>query len=432
MFWIENTDVSGPQAIWSPNSATVGVNASATVAPLGTGAFRTSTAGNPRGNNAVDLQMVRNMAGQVAAGNNSVIGGGNNNAALSTASVVSGGSNNSILSGNTSTIGGGTSNIINAGTSTIGGGNTNNIQSVSGTIGGGVDNIISAASSNATIVGGQGNSLTSAASSVAGGMGISLTQPFSTGFGRFNVPGPLSGQTRLFMIGNGTSDVARVNAMSLTAAGGGSIFVPGTVNPMMSADYAEYFESGDNEKYPVGTPVAFTGKDRKIRKAAKGEIPFGVVSDMACVVANGADEFWHHRFIRKRRAVDVYETEMVEKTRTVIERNFRDGKIYLEEKEEIYREPVMDEVEVIGPNGEVVGKELVPRKVKVGLALEEYLEENPEYDPTKKYIPRSQRPEWNIIGLVGVVKILKKGPKAAQWTKISTEEDKDYDYWFIH
>ena len=52
-----------------------------------------------------------------------------------------------------------------------------------------------------------------------------------------------------------------------------------------------------------------------------------------------------------------------------------------------------------------------------------------KYDPTILYIPRSARPEWNVVGLIGVVKILKNQPVNSRWTKM--KEDTDYDTWLI-
>jgi hypothetical protein len=40
---------------------------------------------------------------------------------------------------------------------------------------------------------------------------------------------------------------------------------------------------------------------------------------------------------------------------------------------------------------------------------------NPEYDPALTYIPRSERPEWNVVGLLGKLKILKNQQIPSTW-----------------
>ena len=65
-----------------------------------------ATAGNPRGENSVDLQTIRSAATQVASGVNSTIGGGTGNTASGSNSTVAGGSNNT-ASGNDSVVVGG-------------------------------------------------------------------------------------------------------------------------------------------------------------------------------------------------------------------------------------------------------------------------------------------------------------------------------------
>ena len=53
-----------------------------------------------------------------------------------------------------------------------------------------------------------------------------------------------------------------------------------------------------------------------------------------------------------------------------------------------------------------------------------------DYDPTKKYIPRLERDEWNVIGLVGKTKILKGQPVSPYWIRIKSFNDK-FDLWII-
>jgi hypothetical protein len=88
------------------------------VSPAGTGAIQaqattsTTVGGNARGARAVDLQMERNAAGNVASGPNSFIGGGYANTASSSYSLVAGGFSNT-ASNVASTVAGGALNVVN-------------------------------------------------------------------------------------------------------------------------------------------------------------------------------------------------------------------------------------------------------------------------------------------------------------------------------
>jgi hypothetical protein len=142
------------------------------IQPKGTGALVTNEpdntiiGGNNRGENAVDLQMVRVSPSQVASGDLSTIGGGASNTASNIHSVVSGGNGNT-ASGSDSTVGGGTNNLASGDVSTIGGGQDNITSNTFATIGGGVGN--KSLGSNSTIGGGQNNITSNTYCTVGGG-----------------------------------------------------------------------------------------------------------------------------------------------------------------------------------------------------------------------------------------------------------------------
>ncbi len=164
------------------------------------------TAGNARGNYAVDLQLARDNANRVASGAYSVISGGNSNRVVADNSVVSGGELNWITTastnyqvigggitnlisstGSTNTIAGGGTNTISGGSlNTIVGGDTNTISSAfdANFIGGGSDNTISSGS-DCVIFGGNNNQILSGvAAAVAGGSGNSVNASYALAFGR--------------------------------------------------------------------------------------------------------------------------------------------------------------------------------------------------------------------------------------------------------
>jgi len=156
----ESVNTSAPNAtvpavqLLATNAAT---NVDVALTAKGAGALlahipdNTSTGGNKRGQNAVDLQRVRNNANQVASGNLSIIVGGDYNRASSTGSICVGGQFN-ISSSTYTTVVGGTSNNCSGSVSFIGGGASN-----------------VASSSHCTVSGGEANQATGAFSWIPGG-----------------------------------------------------------------------------------------------------------------------------------------------------------------------------------------------------------------------------------------------------------------------
>ncbi|PAC78523.1 peptidase G2 autoproteolytic cleavage domain-containing protein [Bacillus velezensis] len=114
-------------------------------------------------------------------------------------------------------------------------------------------------------------------------------------------------------------------------------------------DVAEYFESLDGQRIDSGLMVTLEGD--KIRKAQPGDSVDGIISETAGVVLGGAGFYWNDRFLRNEFGGMIYET--------IIE------------------------------NGR---EQTVPK-------------ENPNYDPTLEYIPRDERMEWHIVGLIGQIHV---------------------------
>lgn len=132
-----------------------------------TGAIQsTPSGGNARGASAIDLQVVRAIATQVASGSESVIGGGADNTASGANSTVAGGDSNE-ATGQHTTVSGGVSNQSTGLQTTVGGGSLNQATGLQTTVGGGASNV--ASSSLSTIGGGQANAASGLASFVGGG-----------------------------------------------------------------------------------------------------------------------------------------------------------------------------------------------------------------------------------------------------------------------
>ena len=187
-----------------------------------------ASAGNARGTDAVDLQVVRTNVVQVASGQESNIGGGLNNTASalrssvaggngntssgqessvgaglnnqataqyarvgggagniasSRGSTVAGGEGNSATTNNRATVGGGQGNVASGQESTVGGGNSNQATNTQATVGGGDSN--SATGNEATVAGGGGNNASGGNSSICGGQSNTASAPYAA------VPGGL-------------------------------------------------------------------------------------------------------------------------------------------------------------------------------------------------------------------------------------------------
>jgi len=147
--------------------------------------------GDPRGLHAVDLQSARSAPTQVASGNYSVIGGGQNNTASGIYATVSGGLTNTAsgiyatvsggltntASGSDAAVGGGWGNTASGGGATVGGGWSNTASSTATTVGGGERN--TASGNSATVSGGFMNTASGQDAAVGGGWGNTASGGFS-------------------------------------------------------------------------------------------------------------------------------------------------------------------------------------------------------------------------------------------------------------
>lgn len=167
-----------------------------------TGALQsTPSGGNARGASAIDLQVVRSGATQVASGANATISGGQNNIASAANATASGGTTNT-ASGTASTVSGGTTNSATTTNATVGGGNTNAASGIESVVGGGFSN--TASGTYSSISGGASNTASSDACSVGGGSSNAASEVYATiAGGASNIA---SGQYSV--VGGGSSNTA--------------------------------------------------------------------------------------------------------------------------------------------------------------------------------------------------------------------------------
>lgn len=185
-------------------------------------------------------------------------------------------------------------------------------------------------------------------------------------YNRNGTAGNSSGTTGdAFIIGHGTKS-SKSNAFRVTYAG-----KPYALSSMSTsgADYAEFFEwldANPNNEDRRGYFVTLDGD--KIKIAEPGDYILGIISALPAVVGN-SDENWRGRYI-----LDEF------------------GGFITEEFE--YEEKILDK-----DTGEI-------RTItKTGTRYKE----NPEYNPTLSYIQREDRPEWDTVGMMGVLAVRDDG-----------------------
>ena len=182
-----------------------------------------------------------------------------------------------------------------------------------------------------------------------------------------------TGTSTAFLIGNGTSS-SKSNAMR--ADYNGKLWCLQAYSAT-GADYAELFEWEDGNKNNEDRRGYFVTLDGiNIKKATStDDYILGVISAAPTVIGNGDDE-WSGRYLRDKFGSFITVKEQEEKTVT---------------------DNYIDE------NGDMQTSERV-----VTYEYEHY-KENPEYDPNREYVDRIHRPEWDAVGMMGVLIVRQDG-----------------------
>ena len=230
--------------------------------------------------------------------------------------------------------------------------------------------------------------------SIAFGYNVNSGVENQTALGKYNIAQTSADETKYGLIfGNGTAD-ARANAFTLDWTGNATF--AGTVTSASGADYAEYFEWKDGNKDSedrVGYIVTLDGD--KIVKAKAGDDILGIISGCATVIGDNAEWNWQGRFER-----DEF------------------GRIIYDQVEQFIDTPDPD----WEPNPEKPDEE-VPM-IKKSLGYFPVPRENAEYDPTKEYTNRSNRPEWDTVGMMGKLYVRDDGTAAINdYVTVSTTTD---------
>ena len=241
------------------------------IIPKGNGAIvaripdGTTTGGNKRGNYAVDLQLNRGNATQVASNHYAVIAGGDSNTANGQYTFVGGGYNNITGANSYSSVVGGSYNTTSGGgLSFIGGGSDNKAQSDYNVICGGSNNTTSAQWTS--ILGGQRGIAKKTYSSVIGGYGANTRNTYgAVAFAGANSTfGTGSGvalqQARFAILSKETTDAT---PSTLTANGGSYdgdnvLDIPSTTAYLVKGSviaFAVYAGTGDTRAWEFTTVI---------------------------------------------------------------------------------------------------------------------------------------------------------------------------------
>lgn len=165
------------------------------------------------------------------------------------------------------------------------------------------------------------------------------------------------------------SDASGANDLEFKLAGDGN----GTCDGSWTgggADYAEYFEWADgNPQAEDRRGIAVVLDGDKIREATPGEAPVGVISGNPSVVGDAAALRWAGKYLR-----DDFGTYAVDE------------------------------------NGE--------RQL------------NPGFDPALGYTPRAARAEWDMVGLIGKLRLRKGQVTGAGWIKMRDVSDQ-VEQWLV-
>jgi hypothetical protein len=165
------------------------------------------------------------------------------------------------------------------------------------------------------------------------------------------------------------------------------------------ADYAEYFEWDDsnlNNEDRAGESVVFVQNTCKIRIANPDDPPENIIGVVSCSPAMIGNEEWSHwkgMFLKDDYKRDIY------------------GDVE-------YATWVDSNGETISIRKDMNKTTTIPDYATTEIRNDVLL--NPNYNSNTSYIPRSQRIEWCLIGLMGVLRVNSSSSKNPKWKFITT------------
>ena len=170
-------------------------------------------------------------------------------------------------------------------------------------------------------------------------------------------------------------------------------------------DYAEYFESTDGSAIAIGTTVVL--EDGKVRAATSSETPIGVIrpKTSGTSVTGGVNQLnWQGKYL-----VDDYDGQIME---SAVHCTWTDDN-------EVNQQCWKDRP----PTGVTIPSDAVE-------TTRERPKLNPLFDESKTYVPRSERDEWNCVGLLGQIPITKGQPTSSSWIKMK-DKTSTVELWMV-
>lgn len=237
----------------------------------------------------------------------------------------------------------------------------------------------------------EGNATTaSGLNSHAEGMGVEASGDYShaancgtiaagssqTAIGQYNISSTVS--SNKLIIGKGSSFSSRANCFRATDTG---VYASGNYNAS-GADYSEMFEwaDGNPEKEDrVGRFVTMQGEQIMLAQP-ETDFVLGIVSGNPSIVGDVHDDQW--------RGMYLYD---------------------------VFGRPLWEDVEVPDTaehNVDTITKSHMEHRQKL----------NPDYDNTQIYLPRSKRPEWVAVGMLGKLVAVDDGTCVVDgWCKVGQD-----------
>ena len=180
------------------------------------------------------------------------------------------------------------------------------------------------------------------------------------------------------------------------------------------ADYAEFFETTDGKAISLGTTVVLDGgkirasTDSDAQTSILGVIrPKGTMHKASMTIGNTAWNQWTDTYL-----TDDFEQYIMEEYTVTewSEKNSKGEDIYVSyETDKIPSDvkPPSDAVVIsVAQDGDRKGEKLQRKK------------RNPDYDASKTYVNREGRDEWQVVGLLGQVRITKGQRMGDRWIKM--------------
>jgi hypothetical protein len=222
---------------------------------------------------------------------------------------------------------------------------------------------------------------------------------------------------RLFrgVSGNGSSTTFSDNEFIFTGAGGLSI--DGASLTTGGADYAEMFEWKDGNSSSEdrrGFSVVLDGN--QVVKATDSDDAskiIGVVSALPVVIGDSdIDDKWKSKYLKDDFGNYVLEEYTVTEWTETMETKNDDGEVI--ESKKVLKSFATDRI----PSDETVPSDAVVKSTHDDGTKITRKTLNPDWDSSQTYVRRQDRKEWDAIGLMGKLRMLKGQPTGTNWIKM--------------